>query len=808
MPYFQPTILIVDDEPQNLRSLDLLLKQEGYQVRKAICGEMALATVVAEPPDLILLDIYLPDITGYDVCTRLKADPYIRDIPVIFLSALNHASDKVQAFNVGGADYITKPFEANEMLIRIRHQLTIRLQKQQLQQEIAERQQMMAILQRRNQELNALVRAFPDRLFRVQTDDNLWSPLAERYEAWAATLSEPEPIAYPMTKLWPGLDPAKLGLAMERVLQGHGVELLEFSQAEKDETNYYEVRLVPLSEHEVMALVRDITRRRRTEQVRFQQVQHEQLLGGITQRIHQSLELSTILKTAVEEVQKLLRVDRVLVYRMGLDGSGYVTHEAVSDPALSILQQTLYDPCFAHGHARLYAAGRVRAIANINAEPQLASCHQTFLAHLRVQANLVLPIIQRDSQQGETLWGLLIAHHCTAPRPWPDWEVQALQQLASQLAIAIQQSQLFDRTRQQAQREVLLNDILATIRNSLDIHQILQHTVEQVLTAFAASRSSVTFWQPEATDLEPVITAVAADIPKTQPRWDLLHQTPLMELILKGTAPVCVENIHTSLLNQTLPLEILRSDVQAFMAVAIGTEEQIRGILWVQQCDRPRAWNDSDRLLLQEVADQLAIALHQAELYQQLQSANQELKRLANLDGLTQLANRRRFDEYFLQEWRRHQREGTALSLILCDVDDFKKYNDTYGHLSGDDCLCQIALALNSAVKRPADLVARYGGEEFAITLPHTDTSGAIHLAQQIQRAIAQLQIPHQDSTVGDQVTISLGIATLIPTPQLAASDLIHAADQALYAAKAQGRNCYSVWSPTCSDFTHDPSTP
>lgn len=172
-----------------------------------------------------------------------------------------------------------------------------------------------------------------------------------------------------------------------------------------------------------------------------------------------------------------------------------------------------------------------------------------------------------------------------------------------------------------------------------------------------------------------------------------------------------------------------------------------------------------------------------------LRKANLELERLATLDGLTQVANRRRFDEYLSQEWRRMAREQQYLSLILCDVDYFKSYNDHYGHQAGDACLKRVAAAMRNTLKRPADLVARYGGEEFAIILPSTAMQGAITVAQAIQKAIKLLRLPHIQSQISDFITVSFGVSSIIPTHNLRAETLITTADEALYEAKKQGRD-------------------
>lgn len=176
-----------------------------------------------------------------------------------------------------------------------------------------------------------------------------------------------------------------------------------------------------------------------------------------------------------------------------------------------------------------------------------------------------------------------------------------------------------------------------------------------------------------------------------------------------------------------------------------------------------------------------------------LQKANQELQNLVHIDSLTQVANRRQFDTYFDQEWRRLAREQAPLALILCDVDYFKKYNDCLGHIAGDICLQQIAKALMRAVTRPADLVARYGGEEFGIILPNTNTEGAIRVAERIQAEVEQLQILHSQSEVSAYVTMSLGISSQIPHQEISTEKAIAAADRALYRAKQQGRNTYCI---------------
>ncbi len=181
------------------------------------------------------------------------------------------------------------------------------------------------------------------------------------------------------------------------------------------------------------------------------------------------------------------------------------------------------------------------------------------------------------------------------------------------------------------------------------------------------------------------------------------------------------------------------------------------------------------------------------QIAEKLEIANHQLQRLANFDSLTGLANRRYFDCCLQREWKHSFRGKTCLSLIMCDVDCFKNYNDTYGHQAGDKCLQRIANVLKKAVKRPFDLVARYGGEEFIILLPNTHIQGAIHIAEQILLKVKYLNIPHTNSDASHCVTISLGVAATIPNRNNSSQTLIASADKMLYKAKSAGRNTVSV---------------
>jgi len=175
-------------------------------------------------------------------------------------------------------------------------------------------------------------------------------------------------------------------------------------------------------------------------------------------------------------------------------------------------------------------------------------------------------------------------------------------------------------------------------------------------------------------------------------------------------------------------------------------------------------------------------------LTRKLDVANLELKRLTSVDSLTGIANRRHFDEMLSREWRRAMRQGDELSILMCDIDFFKLYNDTYGHQSGDECLRQIAQTLTLTMDRGGDLLARYGGEEFVAVLPGTSLQGASVVAEQMRQAISQLAIAHP-GTPSAHVTASFGVASAVAMPETDPQLIVGAADLALYKAKHGGRN-------------------
>lgn len=341
----------------------------------------------------------------------------------------------------------------------------------------------------------------------------------------------------------------------------------------------------------------------------------------------------------------------------------------------------------------------------------------------------------------------------------------------------------------QAQREKLIGAMQARIRRSLDIDTIINTTVEEVRKFLQCDRVLVYRFNPdwsgtivaESVNLNwPSVMGITLQDPCFTPNLARRYREGHIHYF-DDIASCELSPCHTQLLS---PLE-----VKANLVVPILQQEQLWGLLAAQHCRSPHHWQDAEIKFLQQLAAQVGIAIQQSQLYNQLKKANRELHRLATIDGLTKVANRRCFDAYLQAEWRRMARSRQPLSLILCDIDHFKAYNDTYGHQAGDVCLQQVAAALHETVKRPADLVARYGGEEFVAILPLTNLEGAAYIAQTIRDRVTALKLPHRASPVHNYVTLSFGVAAMIPTIDTSPHELIEKADNALYAAKDQGRD-------------------
>jgi diguanylate cyclase (GGDEF)-like protein len=287
---------------------------------------------------------------------------------------------------------------------------------------------------------------------------------------------------------------------------------------------------------------------------------------------------------------------------------------------------------------------------------------------------------------------------------------------------------------------------------------------------------SVVCWNPWVESASGIDVAAARGRPLTEVFPELEGKR------VQGAARSALRNGYASILSQSLN----KAPFPLFM-LDPATNEPIR----VQQAIHilPLRGEDMAPHCLIQIFDVTAAVQRERILREQAL----KMRAFSHIDGLTGIANRRRYDEFLESEFLRARRNGKLLSLIMIDIDHFKLYNDTYGHQAGDVCLTKIAQALHESLHRPGDLVARYGGEEFTAILPCTDRQGAYMIAETMRARVAALQIPHRASPTAGYVTISLGVASQVPKNVGDPDELQAAADKALYQAKHDGRNRIAV---------------
>ncbi len=307
-------------------------------------------------------------------------------------------------------------------------------------------------------------------------------------------------------------------------------------------------------------------------------------------------------------------------------------------------------------------------------------------------------------------------------------------------------------------------------------------------------------------DAQDLLTDIALQ-PQRQPRLLVVDDQPINiqtlyqtfsedHQVLMATSGVAALQVCKNKLPDLILLDVMMPDMDGYeLCRQLKADERLRDIPVVFVTARN---DESAETLALDVGAvdfiskpiNTRIVRARVKTHLALKSQRDLLRSLAYIDGLTSVFNRRLFDERLAMEWSRSARNGEAISVILIDVDHFKRYNDHYGHLEGDACLRTVARTLKESVRRPADLVARYGGEEFGCILPETDLPGAMQLAERLRQAVAAQQIPHADSAVNACVTISLGVASIRGTHDKDDPEVLLAlADTMLYQSKSDGRN-------------------
>ncbi|PZO40535.1 MAG: diguanylate cyclase [Pseudanabaena frigida] len=393
----------------------------------------------------------------------------------------------------------------------------------------------------------------------------------------------------------------------------------------------------------LLALIQDITDRKQSELKLQQKVNQEHLLVSITQRMRSSLNLEEILKDTVEEIHQVLQSDRVLVYRVFAGGHGAAIAESVSPQWSKVLDMVLPEEVFPEAIYDRYVQGRIYKLSDREDPNQtILPCLVEFLAEIQVRAKLVVPIIQHKQNQ-QTLWGLLIVHQCDRPRQWQSWEIDLLKQISNQLAIAIQQSDLYYQLqcelqerqnaekviRQQVVRESLLREITQRIRQSLDLQTIFEIAVQEVQQFLNADRVGIFKFYPESNfdDGEFVAESVVEGFSSALAirvhdhtfgdNYAALYangRAYIVDDIYQNGAKVC----HIDILAQF--------QVRANIVMPLLCKDVLWGLLCIHQCATTRHWQQSEIDFSYQVTNQLAIAIQQASLFEQLQQELSDLQ--------------------------------------------------------------------------------------------------------------------------------------------------------------------------------------
>ncbi len=546
-----------------------------------------------------------------------------------------------------------------------------------------------------------------------------------------------------------------------------------------------------------------------------QRAAQQKAVYRVISKIRASLDLETIFRTTTKETCRLLEVERVSVYRFYEDWGGefvgdFEFTEAGWDDVGELGKNTVWNDSYLQEHqGGRYRNNEALVVSDIY-QAGLSQCHIEMLEQFHIRSYATAPIFVKQK-----LWGILGAYQHSKPHDWETSEVEFLTQISAHLGFAVQQAQHLAEVKQNAQslreasqQQTILFNLISEIRESLDLDTLFKITAKEVRKALRSDRVAIFRFDPDSHYClgefvsESVLPAYDSALSITvrddcfAEKYAVHYQQGRMQ-VLTDIYNAGLKDCHIAILE--------KFQIKAQIIIPLMISSQLWGLLCIHQCEHTRQWTPSEIKFVKQLAVQFSVALEHSHLLTQtrsqaneliqtldaLQEANLKLERIARLDGLTEVANRRYFDEFVDKEWQRLTGEKQFLSLIMFDIDNFKQYNDFYGHQAGDECLIKIAQATQQILKRPEDLLARYGGEEFAVILPNMDETGASNIATQIQLTIQALGIPHAKSQE-KIVTLSLGIATQIPSIDRTSKALISEADRALYQAKQQGRNCWT----------------
>lgn len=749
-------VLLVEDNPTDARLLERLLERVNgvvFTLSRASSLEAAIALVVDFQFDVMLLDLGLPDSQGLKTL-RLMRD-HNRELPIVVLTGLDDERMGIESLREGAQDYIVKNDLRSVVLSRAIHYAIER-------QQILDRlQQSQILIEEQREFLRSVIDANPNFIFVKNLDGTFFlvnQALAQFYgcepdQCIGKTENSFNVTAMQMQR-YTEAEQAVIKTLQEKII------FQEPRRSVTGELRWFQTIRRPLfapdgSVRQILGVTTDITERQQAEQILWQQAEREQLLGKVTNQIRQSLDLTQILVTAARRIRQFLGADCTLIYGLRAKRAAGVWQLQVSD-GLDVLRLPLAADLLdsVSGDTAVLLDGSLEG-GEVDGRSHPVPDQLMLPLLSEVVADLqsrVVYVTQSGEMAGAMAGGVMSA---MGERVWAACLPITLPCRATSLVVM----------------PIMWGESLETAGDDVLIPQSTDMDLLSTDMDAVESEPGMTF--PGAAG------AVSAD---AHPAEDSLGE-------LVDHCPGQVDRDS----EQPDARELRKHGSEDGAVDEVSAQSSEGGNLWgvmfavYQSATAER--EDWELNFLRQLADQLAIGIQQAQLYRRLKQANRQLAELATLDGLTGIANRRRFDEVLDREWRRLARQQEPLSLIVADIDSFKLYNDHYGHLAGDDCLRQVAKEIAFAAERSSDLAFRYGGEEFAVILPDTDREGAKVVGHRICQRVRSLRIPHETSQVSECVTISVGAASMVPSLALSPKTLLDTADRALFEAKSAGRN-------------------
>lgn len=365
------------------------------------------------------------------------------------------------------------------------------------------------------------------------------------------------------------------------------------------------------------------------------------------------------------------------------------------------------------------------------------------------------------------------------PRQLTSLQQQALKTLSHQVMRELELRRSLYRTEQQWLLTHLKRRLGSLVRSSLDLDQICKIAAQELSETLEIDQCSISIYST-TNQLSPVSHYLKPNQVHWSHPWQLAD--PLMQQALQQDEAIAIDRYSPD-------AGIAEKYPQSLLLARTAIHNQANGLITLAHYDQVHTWTTDEIDLLESVSVQLGLAIEQAQLYRSVQAANQALHKLAYTDPLTQVPNRRSFDETFVKYWQDALLNQQPLSLVVADIDLFKTVNDRFGYEQGDRCLQHVAQTLKAGIRQQQDFMGRFGGEEFVLLFPNTNSEAAIAIVKKLQN-----QLTESDSThLPVLPTLSYGIATLIPQPQNTLSQLFQAANQAVRQVKDKGRNHFAT---------------